>query len=514
MIRVVLFVTFVMWLYIGTVHGQTCGHTGLYQHETTASGNLTRLVQRNDGSIGFNMSLGDFGLEYPIGSGYSILFAGGIWFGGLKEGVGPAPDTANVAHVEYNSEWLPGRIINSGPFGDLFAELHDTAHTFFVLPEDASCWPAEAPHDQGGQPLQLSARDTWTVYNDLSIHLTDEPQYSPAPGFGLHMERQTFHFETYPLNHGVLVRNRIVNKSNREYPGFYIGIWNDPDVGSESVEDIVKLDSALSLVTVYSDPFGGDVHPVAYGCLLLQGATPVSVGDTAKVLDIGPDGFYVKLIPNRRLLMASSGTAYPNNVSGNCGQMTGDVCRYNYLQGLQAGGSPKPRGPWDPMNGGIPADQRTILSSGPFTLAAGDTQDVWYVMMGAQAVSSLIAVDSLRARVPLIRSSLGLDPFITSVRNPSASPTGFVLNQNSPNPFNPSTVISYQLPANSHATLRIFNLLGQEVRTLVNGLQTAGEHEVTWDGKDNGGRAVASGVYLYRLEAGGQVKTRKLMLLK
>lgn len=75
-------------------------------------------------------------------------------------------------------------------------------------------------------------------------------------------------------------------------------------------------------------------------------------------------------------------------------------------------------------------------------------------------------------------------------------------------------MIRYQLPVNSDATLRIFNLLGQEVRTLVNGPQTAGTHEVTWDGRDNGGKAVASGVYLYRLEAGGLVKTRKLMLLK
>jgi hypothetical protein len=94
------------------------------------------------------------------------------------------------------------------------------------------------------------------------------------------------------------------------------------------------------------------------------------------------------------------------------------------------------------------------------------------------------------------------------------SPDRFELYPNHPNPFNPSTGISYQLSMNNEASLRIFNLLGREVRMLLHGFQTSGRHEVVWDGRDNFGNAVASGVYLYRLESGRFVKTRKLMLLK
>jgi hypothetical protein len=93
-------------------------------------------------------------------------------------------------------------------------------------------------------------------------------------------------------------------------------------------------------------------------------------------------------------------------------------------------------------------------------------------------------------------------------------PASFKLHANYPNPFNPSTVIGYRLSVGSEITLRIFNVLGQEVRTLVSGQRSAGQHSVTWDGRDNAGRTVASGVYLYRLKADGFVQSRKMMLLK
>ncbi len=92
----------------------------------------------------------------------------------------------------------------------------------------------------------------------------------------------------------------------------------------------------------------------------------------------------------------------------------------------------------------------------------------------------------------------------------------FSLYQNYPNPFNPTTTIRYTLAANEKVALKIYNTLGQEVRTLLNGqAQTANRaYEIVWDGKDNKGSAVSSGIYLYRLEAGSFVKTRKMMLLK
>jgi len=93
-------------------------------------------------------------------------------------------------------------------------------------------------------------------------------------------------------------------------------------------------------------------------------------------------------------------------------------------------------------------------------------------------------------------------------------PTSYGLSQNYPNPFNPTTEISFDLPKASQVELSIFNVLGQQVRSLVNQSMEAGQHQLMWDGRDGSGSQVSSGVYFYRLSAGSFSETRKMMLLK
>lgn len=93
-------------------------------------------------------------------------------------------------------------------------------------------------------------------------------------------------------------------------------------------------------------------------------------------------------------------------------------------------------------------------------------------------------------------------------------PETFELKQNYPNPFNPSTVLRYGLPRSTYITLKIYNLNGQEITTLVSAIQDAGYHDVVWDGRDKRGMTVSSGVYLYRLEANGITLSAKMILLK
>jgi len=95
-----------------------------------------------------------------------------------------------------------------------------------------------------------------------------------------------------------------------------------------------------------------------------------------------------------------------------------------------------------------------------------------------------------------------------------ASPAGFALGQNYPNPCNPTTQIGYQLPVASHVSVTIYNALGQTIRTLVRDKQPAGFFQVTWNGRDGLGREVASGVYLYRFVSDGLVQTKRMVLLK
>ena len=85
----------------------------------------------------------------------------------------------------------------------------------------------------------------------------------------------------------------------------------------------------------------------------------------------------------------------------------------------------------------------------------------------------------------------------------------FALEQNYPNPFNPSTVINYSVANRGEVSLSVYNLLGQKVAQLVNGTKAAGSYNVTWNAT-----AAASGMYYYRLEAGGQVLTQKMMSIK
>ncbi|MCX6830028.1 MAG: T9SS type A sorting domain-containing protein [candidate division Zixibacteria bacterium] len=93
-------------------------------------------------------------------------------------------------------------------------------------------------------------------------------------------------------------------------------------------------------------------------------------------------------------------------------------------------------------------------------------------------------------------------------------PNSLILNQNYPNPFNPSTVIDYSLPHKSHVTIGIYNILGVKVRTVLEEIQSRGDHSVVWDGTGEGGDAMPSGVYFYKLTADGKESKRKMVLLK
>jgi ligand-binding sensor domain-containing protein len=120
-----------------------------------------------------------------------------------------------------------------------------------------------------------------------------------------------------------------------------------------------------------------------------------------------------------------------------------------------------------------------------------------------------------------------LSEMVTAVGDDfSQVPVGFELEQNYPNPFsngatsrapsagNPATTIRYQLPKTTEVVLKIYNIFGQEVRTLVNARQPAGVNSVVWDGRDQSGKEMSSGIYIYRLQAGEFTQSRKLSFVR
>lgn len=98
--------------------------------------------------------------------------------------------------------------------------------------------------------------------------------------------------------------------------------------------------------------------------------------------------------------------------------------------------------------------------------------------------------------------------------NANGLPLTFRLYQNYPNPFNAKTTIEYYLAKPSYISIKIFNLMGKEIATLVNEQKNAGNFSICWDGKDNSGKAIASGIYIYRIKANGFTEAKKLSLLK
>ncbi len=109
-----------------------------------------------------------------------------------------------------------------------------------------------------------------------------------------------------------------------------------------------------------------------------------------------------------------------------------------------------------------------------------------------------------------MKGSITVNPAsATAVREGNGIPARFSLSQNYPNPFNPTTVITYEIPDKSFVSLRLFNLLGQEIATLVNEQAQPGKYSVTWDGSSQ-----PSGIYFYTMKTAGFQETKKLMIVK
>ena len=142
----------------------------------------------------------------------------------------------------------------------------------------------------------------------------------------------------------------------------------------------------------------------------------------------------------------------------------------------------------------------------PATLLAKDKTVVWFPRLD---------IDNDNLMIGFFQNWMALFSTISVEEETGLSlPEDFKLEQNYPNPFNPSTTIVYQLPQDGYVALRIFDVLGQEVRTLVDENQPAGSHSAVWNGKDSFGKEAVGGIYFLQMRAKDFVQTNKLLLLK
>jgi glucose/arabinose dehydrogenase len=148
-------------------------------------------------------------------------------------------------------------------------------------------------------------------------------------------------------------------------------------------------------------------------------------------------------------------------------------------------------------DGGNPPKVSTLGDLGPYSVTSFgvDQQDELYICSFDGAIYKFVQTNSAGEHSNLI-------------------PNKFSLYQNYPNPFNPITTMSYDLPEDSFVNITIYDILGMKVKTVVNTTQNAGYKSVIWDATNNNGKPISAGVYLYQIQAGEFVQTKKMVLLK
>ena len=207
-------------------------------------------------------------------------------------------------------------------------------------------------------------------------------------------------------------------------------------------------------------------------------------------------------------------------LTGGLGMSAGDLDG-NGMPNLYAGGAGQGAFQWEFLGGDVTDPAQYVFSNvyKDTTTGSGGVMDVIAspVDLDGDGNNELVcAVQSVEDSLkPVIKVLEFTETGVVAENWRVVTPHDYKLDQNYPNPFNPATTIEYELPLAKQVTIKIYNALGQQVKTLVdNKYQVAGKHTVNWDSTDENGRLVASGVYIYSLKFGNFKITKKMTLTR
>jgi hypothetical protein len=393
----------------------------IFDLERCVDENHLNMFVTNFGSFAWNLTNGNAGLYFPRGTDKTVMFAGGLWLAATVDG------EVRTAVAEYTQEYGPGPMIGGGP-SDPGAELYkvfkvarysgdpaDTSHLTRVanpaFGEDELVHHSWTEYINGAEPLgapyrfyrlpRTSTPDptdsvdvagpdmsgdlmTWAVYNDA------DPQFHTAraggtPPLGVEVQQKTFAFLAGPLQRTVFVEFKIINKGSLFLQDMFLGLWTDPDLGTFT-DDLTGCNVPRALGYAYNANNSDGIYgaaPPAVGVDLLRGARTAGGGNL---------GLY----------------AFTRYINGT--DPTSVIQVYNYMKGLNPDGSPiiDPTNGFptrymvngDPLNltGWVdtnPSDRRMLLSTGPITMAPGDTQQVVVAIVVGQGPDRLSSISSM-----------------------------------------------------------------------------------------------------------------------
>jgi len=409
------------------------------------------------------------------------------------------------------------------------------------------------------RPDVLGDVTAWCVYNDAIPGAWR--RYSDQQPMGIEIQQTVFAWGENvndPIDNMIFVRYRISNMGtvSNKFDSVYFSAWSDPDLGGAE-DDLVGSDVFLNSGYVYNDgsDFNYGTNPPALGIPFLQGPAAYIPGGTFidnngnELYDDGIDTPLDSAIINNGPLIGTEiiPGAKNQSLSSFIHFMGGDpslndpstaVEARNYLLGLTRIGEPVDpcNWPYGQVLGGVncatldpgflysgnpvtsvgwinslPADYRMLVNTGPFTLELDKPIDIivcYLIGRGSSALNSVSVMKDITEEAIQIYNSNFTD-IPTSIENQPIVISEFKLDQNYPNPFNPSTKISWQSPVSGHQKLKIYDVLGNEVVTLVNEYKSAGSYEIEFNAT-----SLSSGVYFYKLQAGSFVQTKKMILIK
>lgn len=384
-------------------------------------------------------------------------------------------------------------------------------------------------------PMILGDETVWCVYND---GVPDSLKRWRVPPKDIEVAQTIFTSRETGLENVMFLRYKLLSKSYIDYDSVYFGFWADPDLGA-SDDDKVGCDTLLNSEIVYNDgdDWLYDNNPPSFFTTLLQG--PIietsQTSDTAynrlgellgsKLMpsfrnqDIYANTFYIGGDPSltdpdkaehaRNYLMGKTRFGnYPDPCTFSYGQVFGGINCSEVNNRLWFSGDPVTQVGWVET---LTSDVRNLLSTGPFKLKQNIPIDMiaaYVVGRGTDALNSITVTREIVEGV--IQEYENNFPRLTYKPGTPTNPiVNYELYQNYPNPFNPTTRIRYAIPQDGIVTIKIFDVLGQQVVTLKNEFQKANRYEVQFNSK-----GLASGVYIYKLQVNDYSESRKMMILK
>ena len=529
----------------------------IYQPTDYISINEIKMWIGNNGMGSSNPETSGSGFYWPniIYPGPTAIYYDGLVWGGKVNG------EVRVNGNVYRAGLQPGKILEEGTADNPLStqsKIFKIRKDWQSLPEgifkqrleyDYNHWPIEAgaPWDDVNEdgiytpgfdkPKFIGDETLFYVANDLDT-ATSKFTYGSDP-IGLEFQTTIFGFNREDLKDVVFKKYKVINKSKIDITDMYFTYWADVDLGYAG-DDYEGFDSTYNMGYSFNgdndDEYGYGSPPPAVGHMIVQGPIiPATNLDSARYENGWETGFKNLGLTSSGMIVKSS-SIYPSDVSQ--GVYSGSLEFYNVMQGLRNDGvyviNPITEEPtiWplsgDPVEGigwyegdgtpggSVPSDRRYHVPTGPFNLAAGDTQEIVIAIPIARGTDNINSITKLRELAAHVQEFYNTELVEILNTKETLAPTGYTLFQNYPNPFNPKTTIEYEIPEKSNVTIKIYDILGREVQTLVNNQeQVRYKYKVEFDAS-----ALASGIYFYRMQvnpvsgAGGFSETKKMVMLK